>query len=160
MSDSPYRVAPPRPPDPYLLAWRDLKRRRASMHAAAGGALALWAISLMAPYVGVRLAWLVAILTTVTLFLRIVTFVCPRCGWRFTQKGWTERPFTTVCLHCALPVDERQRQADAIDVDPEALSAQRHVRVEVEAPDATSPPEDVGRAEPDESGAQASRRAR
>jgi hypothetical protein len=133
------------------------------MHAAAGAALVLWCINLFTSLAAVRLAWGVAILAAVALFARSVTFKCPRCGWLFGQKGrWGGSASSSTCAHCALPVGERERQTDAVDVDPAELSAQPQLRVDVEPPPAprASSPEDIDGAEPDDPSAQPSRRAR
>jgi DNA-directed RNA polymerase subunit RPC12/RpoP len=40
--------------------------------------------------------------------IRVHLFRCPRCGERFTSKGWllfhVSNPFTGKCLHCGIRV--------------------------------------------------------
>jgi hypothetical protein len=107
VSDTPYRVQPPRPPappDPYLVAWRDLRKRRATLIVffllwlPIGGASSCL-LRDREFYALVPLAALV-----VTSYLRAVLFHCPECRQMFHFQGFGSRgsPWARRCVHCGI----------------------------------------------------------
>jgi hypothetical protein len=108
VSDSPYRVPAPRPPDPYLVAWANLRRRKAFAWAAA----LLWAlaftITLPAIVARARVVGIAAAVTAVCWVSGIVGnivlahFRCPRCGSNFYGARRTRAPWSSACVTCRI----------------------------------------------------------
>ena len=110
VSDSPYRVPVPRPPDPYLVAWANLRRRKAF----AWAAVLLWALALTvtvpaivarAPVVSIAAAvtvvcWVSGIVGKVAL----AHFRCPRCGSSFYGERRTRAPWSSACVTCGIEI--------------------------------------------------------
>jgi hypothetical protein len=100
----PYRVAPPAPPDPYLVAWADLRRRQRVAKFAMLGMIPIWFLCATARYNAVTLAVLpMACLFVAAVFVtrrRVTRFPCPDCLRPFV---WS-RPFKNDlrCWHCGL----------------------------------------------------------
>lgn len=110
VSDSPYRVPVPRPPDPYLVAWANLRRRRAFAWAAA----LLWAlaftVTLPAIVARARMVGIAVAVTAVCWVSRIVGnimlahFGCPRCGSSFYGGRRTRAPWSLECVTCGIAI--------------------------------------------------------
>jgi hypothetical protein len=119
VSDSPYRVPepqPPRPPDPYLEAWRDLRRRRTVTWAAA----AAWVVFGVATSL-IRertvFVWLLLMALVVAAQFRATLFPCPKCRESFggTRFGFPRYPSGNECSHCGIVVGTPK------DAGPEAI---------------------------------------
>jgi hypothetical protein len=111
VSDSPYRVPVPRPPDPYLVGWANLRRRKAFAWAAA----LLWAlaftVTLPAMVARTRVVGIAAAVTVVCWVSRIVgnivlvRFRCPRCGSSFYGARRTRAPWwSSACVTCGIAI--------------------------------------------------------
>jgi hypothetical protein len=105
MSDPPYRESGSgfHPPDPWLLAWAELRRRRR----------ALWiGIALLAATIAVAWyrhfdVWWACLLmgaATAVFAERCNRFACPRCGKWFSRRGLFHNESTSRCLHCGLKI--------------------------------------------------------
>jgi len=94
----------PIPPDPYVAAWADLKRRRLWVVGSVVWLLVAITMSRGAtghPSVGT----LVLTLATIALSIRSERFRCPRCADLFCRKGWFfHNGFARRCLHCGIKV--------------------------------------------------------
>jgi hypothetical protein len=111
-ASAPYRVAPPLPPDPYLIAWEQLRRRRLAAFVLFLSVLPVGVISFgvmgkpYGPYVLVPF-----IAANLVAGLRVRLFRCPKCGDFFTSKDWAGLAFgrrylrQMNCLHCGIAVD-------------------------------------------------------
>jgi hypothetical protein len=100
VSDQPYRAPAPIPPDPYAVAWSDLKRRRLWRVGST-----VWLLVAIAMSRGGRpgAATGVMFLATIALSIWSERFRCPRCASLFCRKGWFfHNGFTRRCLHCGL----------------------------------------------------------
>jgi hypothetical protein len=104
VADLPYRE-PSEPqavrPDPYLVAWAELRRRRARRSVAlpvcsAAGLASLAILGVNAPFVVIP-----ACIVGVMFALSPAEFICPRCGRRFTASGRRDRD-PAQCGHCGL----------------------------------------------------------
>ena len=110
VSESPYRVPVPRPPDPYIVAWANLGRRKAFAWAAA----LLWAlaftVTLPAIVARARVVGIAAAVTAVCWVSRIVGnivlahFRCPRCGSSFYGARRTWVPWSSACVTCGIEI--------------------------------------------------------
>jgi hypothetical protein len=88
-------VLAPRPPDPYLVAWRDLRRRQTALLVS----LAAWGLGVC---IAKDLGRFMALPFIVTL-ARVVFFPCPNCRRFINFKlsgfgGWRG------CFHCGLEI--------------------------------------------------------
>jgi hypothetical protein len=103
MADPPYRAPVPIPPDPYLRAWSDLRRRRVCFSA---GMAALLAAALLHSKQMVSLGTPVLVVGVVTILLSIYceSFHCPHCSEQFCRRGLARNPFSRRCLHCRIKV--------------------------------------------------------
>ena len=100
----PYRAPVPIPPDPYLRAWSDLRRRRAGL---AAGAVVLGVAAFMHSkhMIGLGAPVLVVGLVTGLLSILCESFHCPRCAETFCRKGmFFHNAFARRCLHCGIKV--------------------------------------------------------
>ena len=102
MSESPYRA--PTPPDPWLVAWKDLSKRRMRRW------IAFWAwmpVLVVLRWYDVANGWAALVIALVFL-LHPHHFACPRCGKLFEERGprWLPwyLPFTRRCVWCRLAV--------------------------------------------------------
>jgi hypothetical protein len=84
MNAAPYRVAPPQPPDPYLLAWTDLRRRRIAERVSGASSLLGCAFASRLP---IQLVCLVLVVMAAALAatFRHTAFPCPRCSEFFSH---------------------------------------------------------------------------
>jgi hypothetical protein len=98
-ASDPYRVAPPQPPDPYLAAWADLRRRRIAARVSAASSLLGCAFAFRLP---IQLVYVVLVVMAAALVatFRHTTFPCPRCSEFFSP--WRRSP--TRCVHCGIAV--------------------------------------------------------
>lgn len=107
MRDDPHHTAASRPSaagDPYLAAWRDLKRRRVAC-------LALsflpgpWCWITHASFPGRVVGFAIALTTFWALALRVFGFRCPRCAqfFRALSAKWWAVIEPGFCMHCGLP---------------------------------------------------------
>jgi hypothetical protein len=107
LSAAPYRAAPPLPPDPYVAAWADLRRRR--MVALALFLLFLPAMAIATCFLRGRqltdVFWPLAMICLIAR-LRATLFPCPRCGGSFGFKPFTRSRaiLQRNCLHCGIAV--------------------------------------------------------
>jgi hypothetical protein len=100
----------PRPPDPYLVAWANLRRRKAFAWAAA----LLWAlaftVTLPAIVARARVVGIAAAVTAVCWVSGIVGnivlahFRCPRCGSCFYGARRTRAPLSSACVTCGIEI--------------------------------------------------------
>ena len=108
----PYRVAPPKPPDPFIAAWGRYRKRR----------VLLWLVVCALPVVlfpdaiasgilGLPSNWpIVAELSLGSLFYLLIRelgrFECPRCGKPFHsgEVGSMGHAQANRCAHCGIPV--------------------------------------------------------
>ncbi len=104
MGASPYREPvprPPEPPDPWTVAWRDLRTRRV---------VAVLALALGTALVGLLhgIAWYavaVACVGIASTSANAAAFRCPRCGNRFQRSGrWW---FNARCAECGVHTGTR-----------------------------------------------------
>jgi hypothetical protein len=119
VSDQPYRTPPDRvplptrpvEPDPYLRAWRDLRRRNRLVAIA----FPAWILaSLPAPMVGPApcFATFVALLCAT---MHATNFRCPQCGGLFgrhDEEGW-KWP-NGACFHCGITVGTPKSEAGRV----------------------------------------------
>jgi hypothetical protein len=112
--DEPYRAPIPIPPDPYVAAWADL-RRRMRLSERAQWAFWIYAIPMV---IAVRVfhvhfwpsprAWAVpAILASLVISLRVRAFRCPHCrrhsAW--AKRSWLNGPKRQdKCVHCGIAI--------------------------------------------------------
>lgn len=110
VSDSPYRVPVPRPPDQYLVAWRDLRRRRTAALPSFLLCLPIYAITsgvVTGPATCLKLP-LVAII--IAAFVHSYRFRCPRCARAFLLRPWSldprahSRDSQRQCIHCGIAI--------------------------------------------------------
>jgi hypothetical protein len=125
--DEPYRTPQPIAPDPYLLAWQDLRRRRLYAWAVliayvAGAMCILWMYKLIAGHMLDRSWGLALLLPTLPVHFAFngwrQAFRCPRCGERFHVQRGVSNPSTRQCMNCGLEMGtpksavlEAQKQA-------------------------------------------------
>jgi hypothetical protein len=105
---SPYRAPVPRPPDPYLVEWSDLRRRRLWLSASliALPTAVIWPVLVMTrvgPSLPVTAMAIVAF-AIVPLSIHAERFRCPRCAEWFCRKGLYHNGFARRCLHCGIKV--------------------------------------------------------
>jgi hypothetical protein len=105
---SPYRAPVPRPPDPYLVEWSDLRRRRLWLAASlvALPMAVIWPVLVMTrvgPSLPVTAIAIVAF-AIVPLSVHAERFRCPQCAERFCRKGLYHNGFAQRCLHCGIKV--------------------------------------------------------
>jgi hypothetical protein len=115
VSGKPYREPLPVPPDPYLLAWEDLRRRRAAMLRA--GILCVPVSLLAATLVGGPglMVTLPAMGAAALASLRWSTFECPRCGQYFMgRRSSTDR----ACARCGLKEGTPRSASSDVAVTP------------------------------------------
>jgi hypothetical protein len=107
----PYRQAPPRPEDPYLVAWAQLRRRRTRAWAITAGyvAFAMTTACLYERLSGHRIGrapFSVLTFPVLAIFFalrkRAHDFRCPRCGERFEAQRGVRNPTTRRCLNCGI----------------------------------------------------------
>src|SRR5258706_3734838 len=93
-------------PDPYLVAWADLRRRRTRFWIAfltwfpvAGGlsVLAHWALGRVLPIEPEPLVGLPLVALTIWLAIHNVLFRCPRCGEQFNPGRNPQDPLMRRC---------------------------------------------------------------
>jgi hypothetical protein len=104
MGAEPYRVAPPVPPDPYLVAWSKLRRRQRAAQLTIAGWIPVWFVCAAVPHHSAAMAALpmafALVATVLGTQLRVTRFRCPGCHRPFV---WS-RPFKNDlrCWHCNL----------------------------------------------------------
>jgi hypothetical protein len=108
MAATPYRVAPPVRPDPYLMAWADFRRRRTTVIALS---LAYLPVSVVAVNLLGERAFGYVILPYLATFMLagsyFATFRCPSCRNVFRAKPWPfpkPRPSQIQCGRCSILV--------------------------------------------------------
>ena len=116
MSHPPYRSLGPTssvPPDPYLVAWAELKKHRIRRWIAffVWAPLAGFVFSASEKLVGhplgrgeffaVSLPFVVA---AVLFLVRASNFRCPQCGNRFEAQRMVSYPLTRRCLNCGIRI--------------------------------------------------------
>jgi hypothetical protein len=104
VTDTLEREPGPVVPDPYLVAWSDLRSRRRW----AGTGLAFFALALLLPTVWHGNGTPIMITTGLALFAlasRCELFRCPRCARRFCRRGIIHNTFAYRCLHCGIKAD-------------------------------------------------------
>jgi hypothetical protein len=98
-----YREQPPKPPDPYLVAWADLRRRR-RLSFVSGVPVLLASIGcLFLPEYWLALSLL--LFATVASFAcgrSVARFPCPHCGKRFSTTPTWRPPWN--CDYCGIAV--------------------------------------------------------
>jgi hypothetical protein len=105
--DAPYRAPLPVEPDPYLVAWADLRRRRRSAAGAFGPSLAasLFAVVFTMP----ALLGVAAVLfgASWVAWRYLSAFRCPSCSHSFVhgrlrrhERGWSDRQ----CGYCGIAI--------------------------------------------------------
>jgi hypothetical protein len=121
VSDAPYRVQPPRPPDPYLVAWAKLRRRRAL----AWGGFLLWAfaftafvVALAAQARAVGVTAVVAVMcwgSGIAGALILGHFRCPHCSAIFYGLRRPRAPWSDACIACGIAIGtpKNPRPSDA-----------------------------------------------
>jgi hypothetical protein len=154
VTESLYRVSakPPTPPDPYLLAWAKLRRRRATV----------WAMVLMFPVVGlaatalVDRSWMMFVIFPYLAALFVSSwmasyFECPHCGGNFAKKhAWAgdfRENFLSRCVHCGIAMGTPQSsiartqesRPSAIDQPSPSVAGEPNPASELELHD--TPPE-------------------
>jgi hypothetical protein len=106
-----YREAPARPPDPYLVEWADLRRKRRRAWAvpfifivAAGCAAKVYEAAAGHPMGKLVFCALFGPLIPLffTVSRRALDVRCPRCGERFSARRGRRNPSTRKCLHCGI----------------------------------------------------------
>jgi hypothetical protein len=101
---APYRSLPRQPPDPYLSAWAELRRRQRVAQLTIMGCAPLWLAGATAPHLTVAAAALptacLFVATVLVTQLRVTRFRCPGCNHAFV---WA-RPFRDDlrCWHCGV----------------------------------------------------------
>lgn len=73
--------------DAYEIAWRDLERRRMYPIVATFVTVALRVFDWVHPSAAFRLLSLAGIAASLALAIYALAFTCPRCGWRFAERG-------------------------------------------------------------------------
>jgi hypothetical protein len=138
VGESIYRVPAPKPvpPDPYLLAWASLRRRRVTMWimllawlplgAVAMACLGYWGWFIVFPHFAAF--WVSAVM--------MACFRCPHCGELFAKKSvpWNDpiNAFVRRCVHCGIctgtprsAVVAAKRDSTSANVEDSAPSALR-----------------------------------
>lgn len=104
MSDTPYREPAPRPPDPYLVAWADLRKRRRAAVAVMVTAGTAMVVVTSVPH-GILAAVPACVLLGYFWRNRLSKFLCPACGKTFGRlASGFHNEFTLRCLHCGIVV--------------------------------------------------------
>jgi hypothetical protein len=99
VTGQPYRKPVPVPPDPYLVAWADLRRRRAAM---LGASTLCVPVSLLAATLAGSPGLIVVLPVmgaAAIASLRWSTFECPRCGQYFVGH---QRSKSRTCARCGI----------------------------------------------------------
>ncbi len=110
MVDQPYRAPLPVEPDPYAIAWTDLRRRRKWTWAAVVSLLI--AISLQ-DALG-SLPCIVALGVVLLLGQWLQVFRCPRCRDRGEARTQTFWWFSRACGHCGVDVGTPKWEAGSV----------------------------------------------
>jgi hypothetical protein len=111
---SPYRVQSPPPPDPYLVAWADLRRRRTMVRALSFLPLILFVVTYCSGPQGHRVAPCLFMTAMALLLIANLCwgfFLCPNCGKHLQathlnplrQAAWRLNR-ATHCGHCGIRV--------------------------------------------------------
>jgi hypothetical protein len=104
---APYRLPaprPPRPPDPYLLAWRRLLVLRKLLSASCG---LIFAVGLISTYFNTAYGILLPLMVIHSaVWCRETFFHCPRCGelFGFVRVGSLEAHSDRECVNCGIVV--------------------------------------------------------
>jgi hypothetical protein len=115
----PYRVPAPGPPDPYMVAWAGLRKRRLVGRVAAGVlGYSLVTTGVVAWTTGLHVLSALALALVVITFAVILSqrqkpFLCPRCGGPFFWGGPAEIGFTKHCESCGIAVGTSMMQSAA-----------------------------------------------
>ncbi len=111
VSDQPYRVATPRPPDPYMAAWDVLRRRRAFARVASMVFVAVvvpTVVGSLSPPGAEQIAIAVAVsFTAIGVMLSwssIPAFACPHCRGEFFRSSAIQVGFSDRCAGCGIKV--------------------------------------------------------
>ncbi|MCL2450312.1 MAG: hypothetical protein FWD17_15300, partial [Polyangiaceae bacterium] len=100
MNEGPYREPLPVPPDPYLTAWADLRRRRRWARVNYGIAGAAPMFRYLFPPDSHWLGYALALVLMLPFELMVREFHCPHCAgpmlsfWRWRAEDWKR------CRHC------------------------------------------------------------
>ena len=98
----PYRVAPPPPPDPWLLAWDDLARRRFLALTSVLPAIGAVFLLRMDPAPLAYVALIMAACAFIVCSSYSERFRCPGCAATFCRAGLRHNTFARRCMHCGL----------------------------------------------------------
>jgi hypothetical protein len=102
MADSPYRAPEPPPPDPYEVAWSDLRRRRKWLIGCLVGLGVAYLLRAGSEHGFVSTPVVVMTLLTIVVSIYGESFRCPSCGERFCRRGIVHSGFAPRCLHCRI----------------------------------------------------------
>jgi uncharacterized C2H2 Zn-finger protein len=108
----------PAAPDPYLVAWAELRRRRRMRWFLFCG----WAPLVTIAWVVFPTAaapFLIAATAAVT-FSALRSFACPRCGKTFERRRAYSNLLTSRCLHCG--IERGTPKGDALATRPAGVS--------------------------------------
>jgi hypothetical protein len=121
MTEPPYRAPASLPPDPYLVAWATLRRRRLLRRIAVGVLAYALASTIAVTFMLHGVALLVVALLMVCVVYVIVAvqrrrpFLCPRCGDSFFWGPAAEIGFARHCNACGLAAGTSQDQAGHLE---------------------------------------------
>jgi hypothetical protein len=108
---------PPDPPDPYLEAWDELRRRRVVMWASFLSWLPVGAIC--GYLLGDRVVYVVLLLMAIIVVaqFRAALFRCPQCRgfFNFRWSGFHRNPWVRKCIHCGIAIGT-PKNANGLDV--------------------------------------------
>ena len=129
----PYRVPAPGPPDPYLVAWARLKRRRNLTRLGAFVLFVILAPTAMLAWVppdtriiGLALGLLLALPVGLFVISLLEPLCCPACHRPFFPSTLAEAGTAQRCAHCGIEMGTPERKGtrwpEATDVDTRARS--------------------------------------
>ena len=111
MEGEPYREPAPVPPDPYLVAWARLRRRRHALLASTcGTVVAAGLLSSMLPlprnehFTGALFGLFMSVPLGLFILARLPPFLCPACEHPFFQLVGGELGHTRKCDHCEIEI--------------------------------------------------------
>jgi hypothetical protein len=111
VSDLPYRVAGPRPPDPYMAAWAVLRRRRAFSQIASMVFVAVLVptvVGLLSPpsaeQIAIAVAASFAAIGVMLSWLSLPAFACPHCRGGFFRSSVIRVGLSDRCAGCGIKV--------------------------------------------------------